>query len=320
MKNSIPFGPVPSRRLGKSLGINNIPPKTCTYACIYCQVGKTLELTKDRREFYKIEKIKKEVLRKIEEIKKQKERIDFLSFVSDGEPTLDINLGKEIDILKDTRIPIAVITNGSLINQTDVRKDLSKADWVSIKIDAISEQIWKKVNCPQPDLSLNDILKGIVDFSNNYKGNLNTETMLIDNINTDEKHIVKLADFISTLKISKAYISIPTRPTTIKSIKIPNEEKINIVYSLFKEKKLNVELLSGYSAEEFPASKNVKEEILNITAVHPMREEDIKNILKKANKNWSIVENLLEKGDLKMVKFRENKFFLRNFKRNVANG
>lgn len=320
MKSSIPFGPIPSRRLGKSLGINNIPPKICTYSCIYCQIGKTFELAKDRKEFYKVEEIKEQVFKKISELKKQKERIDFLSFVSDGEPTLDKNLGKEIELLKDTGIPIAVITNGSLINLPDVKRDLLKATWVSFKIDAADEKIWKKVNRPHPDLSLKDILKGIVEFSNKYKGSLNTETMLIDGINTDKKHIKKIANFIATLKIDKAYISIPTRPTESKEAKIPSEEIINAAYNLFNEKKLNVELLTGYSPIEFAATTNVREEILDITSVHPLREEDVRNILDKANKSWNTVENLLEEGEIKMVKFGKNKFFLRNFKRSLSNG
>jgi wyosine [tRNA(Phe)-imidazoG37] synthetase (radical SAM superfamily) len=317
MKNNIPFGPVPSRRLGRSLGINNIPPKICTYSCVYCQVGKTYKLSNERKEFYKIEEIKNQVSEKINELKKQKEKIDFLSFVPDGEPTLDINLGAEIEALKDYGIPIAVITNGSLTDLPDVRRDLSKADWVSVKIDAVDEKIWKKVNRPHPDISLEDILEGIVKFSNTYKGSLYTETMLIKGINTHKKTIEEIADFIGNLKINKAYISIPTRPPASKSAGVPDEVTINMAYNLFKERNLNVELLSGYSEEEFSSTKNVSEEILSITSVHPMREKDVKNILEKANGTWKIVENLLAKGDLKMVNFGENKFFLRSFKRNI---
>ncbi len=317
MKSRIPFGPVPSRRLGRSLGINNIPPKVCTYSCIYCQVGKTYDLSNERKEFYKVKEIKDQVLRKINELKKQKEEIDFLSFVPDGEPTLDINLGKEIEILKDYGIPIAVITNGSLTNRADVRRDLSKADWVSVKIDAVSENIWEKINRPHPNLSLKDILEGIVKFSNEYKGSLYTETMLIKGINTHKKDIEEIANFIGTLKINTAYISIPTRPPASKSAKVPDEATINMAYNLFEERNINVELLSGYSVEEFPATKNVRDEILHITSVHPMREKDVKNILDKAGKNWKTVEDLVTKGELKMVNFGKNKFFLRSFKRNI---
>jgi wyosine [tRNA(Phe)-imidazoG37] synthetase (radical SAM superfamily) len=320
MKNSIPFGPVPSRRLGRSLGINNIPPKICSYSCVYCQVGKTYNLSIERKEFYKAEEIKTQVFKKIAALKKQKEKIDFLSFVADGEPTLDINLGKEIEILKKSGIPIAVITNASLINRNDVRSDLSKADWVSVKIDAVSEKIWRKINRPHPDLSLKNILKGITKFSKEYKGELYTETMLIKGKNTDRKHIREIADFIESLKIKKAYISIPTRPPASKSAEVPDEKTINMAYNLFIQRKINVEILSGYSSIEFPATKNVREEILNITSVHPMREEDVKNILDKAGKDWNIIEDLLAKGELKMVILEKTKFFLRSFKKDIKNG
>jgi len=105
------FGPVPSRRLGQSLGINNIPPKICSYSCVYCQVGRTLHMQAERKAFYKPEEILKAVERKVKDAKNKGEGIDYLTFVPDGEPTLDINLGKEIELLKQLGIKIAVITN-----------------------------------------------------------------------------------------------------------------------------------------------------------------------------------------------------------------
>ena len=146
----IAFGPVPSRRLGKSLGINNIPPKICTYSCVYCQIGRTKNFGFERNSFYSVKKIESEVETILKKLKGKKEQIDYLSFVPDGEPTLDINLGKEIENLKKFGIKIAVITNASLIWMEDVRRELAKADWVSVKVDAVSENIWKKVNQTRP--------------------------------------------------------------------------------------------------------------------------------------------------------------------------
>ena len=116
------FGPVQSRRLGKSLGINNIPAKTCSYSCVYCQVGKTINLTTERQHFYRPEDILKEVERRAKEATSRGERIDYLAFVPDGEPTLDLNLGKEISLLKQIGLPIAVLTNASLIWRDDVKE------------------------------------------------------------------------------------------------------------------------------------------------------------------------------------------------------
>ena len=148
----IAFGPVPSRRFGQSLGINNIPPKICTYSCIYCQLGRTNNQIVQREYFYKPKEINHTVKDKIKEAKERGETIDYLTFVPDGEPTLDINLGKEIELLKTLDIRIAVITNASLLWRKDVRDELRKADWISLKIDAVSQSIWHRTNRPHGSL------------------------------------------------------------------------------------------------------------------------------------------------------------------------
>ena len=149
----IAFGPVPSRRLGKSLGINNIPPKICPYSCVYCQLGRTHNMQVAREEFYNPEEILYAVEKKVKESLERKEPIDYLTIVPDGEPTLDIDIGKEIELLQTLGIKIAIITNSSLIWDKKVRDDLSKADWVSVKIDAISQDIWHKIDRPHGSLN-----------------------------------------------------------------------------------------------------------------------------------------------------------------------
>ncbi len=123
----ITFGPVPSRRLGRSLGINNIPPKICTYSCVYCQLGRTIKMQADRRAFYETEKVFQDVKNKVEKAKGKGETIDYLTFVPDGEPTLDINLGREIELLRPLGIKVAVISNSSLIWREDVIADFDQA-------------------------------------------------------------------------------------------------------------------------------------------------------------------------------------------------
>ena len=145
---SIVFGPIPSRRLGRSLGINNIPPKVCSYSCIYCQIGATDSMSIKRNEYFSPKDILIEVSEKVKQLQSTGERIDYLTFVPDGEPTLDINLGKTIDLLKPLGIKIAVITNSSLLWDEEVQKDLFKADWVSVKIDTVDEKIWHKIDRP----------------------------------------------------------------------------------------------------------------------------------------------------------------------------
>ena len=127
-KMMITYGPVPSRRLGQSIGINNIPPKICTYSCIYCQLERTLNMQIKKQTFYKPEKVVEAVKRKIQGAKENQESMDYLTFVPDGEPTLDENLGKEIEFLKEINIKIAVISNASLVWRVEIQKDLSMAD------------------------------------------------------------------------------------------------------------------------------------------------------------------------------------------------
>ena len=172
------FGPVPSRRLGKSLGINNIPAKVCSYACVYCQLGKTLHNQIKRTSFYTVDDLVLSAKMRIEAAKEKNEMIDYLAFVPDGEPTLDMHLGDEIEALHKFGIKIAVISNASLIWREDVRKDLCKADWVSLKVDAATEHVWHKVDRANKSLKLDDIQKGMIDFKSEFQGFYATETCL----------------------------------------------------------------------------------------------------------------------------------------------
>lgn len=206
------FGPVPSRRLGKSLGINNIPYKICTYSCIYCQLGRTKNLTIEKKNFYKVKEILDGLKKRIVEIQKIKENIDYICFVPDGEPTLDLNLLEEVEQLQRFKFPKGIITNSSLLFDKNVRNALLKFDWVSLKIDTVEDNIWRKINRPHKKLNLQDILEGIIKFTRNFKGKLVTETMVLKNFNDGLKSAEKTAEFIKKINPLISYISIPTRP------------------------------------------------------------------------------------------------------------
>ena len=150
----IAFGPVSSRRLGQSLGINNIPPKNCPYSCVYCQVGKTTRMEVARRQYYPVDRIIEDVRLKIDKSLARDEKIDYLTFVPDGEPTLDINLGRELEAIGRFGFKTAVITNASLLWRDDVREALQHADLVSVKIDAFQEDVWRKINRPHRRLRM----------------------------------------------------------------------------------------------------------------------------------------------------------------------
>ena len=308
----IVFGPVPSRRLGRSLGINNISAKVCSYSCIYCQLGRTTHIIMERRPFYSPERIFRNVKKKVDEVKVRGEKIDYLTFVPDGEPTLDLNLGMEIELLREIEIPIAVLTNASLFWRADVRKDLLKADLVSVKVDAVDEDLWRKVNRPHRSLRIDEILDGIIEFSKEFKGKLITETMLIDSLDyTDE--LERIADFLSRLKVQKAYIAIPTRPPAERWVKPADERIVNRAFQVFSKKLGNdiVEYLIGYEGNAFASTGNIEEDLLSITSVHPMREEGVNELLRKVNASWKVVEKLLKEEKIIELEYENHKYYMR---------
>jgi wyosine [tRNA(Phe)-imidazoG37] synthetase (radical SAM superfamily) len=307
------FGPVPSRRLGKSLGINNVRPKVCSYSCVYCQLGRTSEKTVERQVFYQPCDVLKEVSRKVGNAALRNERIDYLTFVSDGEPTLNINIGEEISILKQMRIPIAVITNASLLWLNDVRQDLLKADYVSLKVDAVNEDLWRRIDRPHKDLRLNAILKGIQDFAEAFKGTIVSETMLVDGVGYANE-FERIAAFLAELKkLNRAYVAVPTRPPTEKWVEPAREEVVNAAFQVFSEKLGvdRVECLLGYEGNAFAFTGDVIEDLLSIMAIHPMRDDAVKGFLRKANSDWQIIESLLATGELVELEYEENRYYMR---------
>lgn len=305
------FGPVPSRRLGQSLGINNVKAKTCSYACIYCQLGITKQLQLERESFYNLDKLLLKLENYLKELGKKKEKLDYITFVADGEPTLDLNLGKALKEIKKFGIKTAVISNGSLITEKEVREELKFADWVSLKVDAVSENIWKRNDRPHGKLNLAEIKKGIEIFSNQYQGQFLTETMLVKGVNDQKKELEKIADFIKKLDTNHSYIAVPTRPPAEKSVKKADPEKINLAYQIFRSRNIKSEYLIGYEGNKFSSTGNLEKDLLNITAVHPLKEEAVAELIKKTGSSWETVENLINNNKIIVSKYNNEKYYLR---------
>jgi len=307
----IAYGPVPSRRLGRSLGINNIPPKICSYSCVYCQLGRTKKMQVDRTAFYEPQKLLKAVRDKVQKVWQRGESIDYLTFVSDGEPTLDINLGHAIELVKPLGIKIAIITNASLIWREDVREELLKADWVSLKMDSTTGKLWRRVNRPHETLSLQAILDGALEFTKRYRGVLATETMLVKGANDTETSIRNVAAFLARLKPSTIYLAIPTKPPAEKWVHAPGEKGINRAFQLLSKRVDSVEYLIGYEGNAFAFTGNVEEDLLSITAVHPMRKEAVSDFLVRARVDWRVIEDLIAEGKLIETTFDRHTFYMR---------
>jgi len=268
----------------------------------------------ERKEFYSPEVIVDEVIRRVNQLRNDNEQIDYISFVPDGEPTLDINLGKIIGLLKPLGINIAVITNSSLLWDEEVRDDLLLADWVSVKIDSVDERVWHKINRPYGKLDLQEILHGVKLFRSSFKGTLVTETMLVKGLNDNEESLHNVANFLKVLNPDKSYILVPTRPPAEKFVEPPSEENLNIAYQIFNSIINNVEFLTVGEGTDFSFSSNAEKELLSILSVHPMRKDAVEIYLEKGNSDWHIIENLINKCVLKEVKYFGNTFFIKNIK------
>ena len=306
------FGPVPSRRLGYSLGVNHIPPKHCPYSCVYCQVGRTNRLEITQREFFPVEEILQAVEGKINESAKVNQSIDYLTLVPDGEPTLDLNLTNIIQGLKKFRIPIAVISNAALIDRQGVQDSLLQADWVSLKVDTVIETEWRRINRPHRQLSLESILNGILGFRSRYQGELVTETMLIADINDNPISTQTLVSYLLELQPFKSYLSIPIRPPAEAWVKVPDAHALKKIFQTFSKDIAFADLLFDAEESEFVSTGNVVDDILGITAVHPIREEALRRMLKRADVKWLAVEELVRLNKVICLEYRGERFYLQS--------
>lgn len=310
-RHHIAFGPIPSRRLGQSLGINNVTTKSCSYTCVYCQVGQTTDKFIEPRRFFTPEQIHAAVAAQLRKVAAGGVRVDYLTFVPDGEPTLDAKLGDSIAVMRDFGLPVAVITNGTLLWREEVRARVAQADLVSVKVDTVDEAIWRRINLPHRDLKLRDILAGIRTFAAGYRGTLISDTMLVAGINDARATLVGTAEFLADIAPAIAYLAVPTRPTTVSEVHGPDEAGLVRAYEIFAAWLPTVELLTGQESGAFAHTGDARDDLLAITAVHPMREAAVRDLLERDRADWSLVEGLLAEGALKAVDHAGERFFLR---------
>jgi wyosine [tRNA(Phe)-imidazoG37] synthetase (radical SAM superfamily) len=306
----ITFGPIPSRRLGRSLGVNNIPAKTCSYDCRYCQVGPTTELRLEPKPFFTPEDIRDAVAAHLQQIRRDGQGADHLTISPDGEPTLDSSLGEDLQGLGEFGIPIAMFTNASLLWRADVRARVGRADLVSVKVDSVLEGPWRTINRPHPALELAVILGGIREFAAGYQGILISETMLVDGVNDSEASLSATADFLASIAPRTAFLAVPIRPPAVPGTFGPDESGLLRAYQAFSARLPNVELLTGHEVGDFAHTGDAAEDLLAITAVHPMREAAVRRLLEQDHSGWDVVDQLLALGSLSAVEYAGDTYYL----------
>lgn len=311
----ITFGPVPSRRLGRSLGVNNLGrDKTCSYSCVYCQLGGTRGRRLRRRAFEAPGAVVAAVAERVAECSRTGQGIDHITFVPEGEPTLDGNLGATIRGLRPLGIPIAVITNGSLLWRPDVRADLAAADVVSVKVDVRRHASWRRLNRPPHSLDIASVLWGTLDFARDYRGELLTETMLVEGYNDDEAAIEGVTDFLAKVQPHRAYLAVPTRPPANRLVRPPPERAVFNAYAIMTRQVRSVELLIGEEDGPFGHGDDPERDLLGILAIHPMKESAVRVYLEEIDAPWDVVDHLLESGRLVRIEYQDIPFLVRRIR------
>jgi len=263
------YGPVPSRRLGQSLGVDPIPFKTCNYNCVYCQLGRTIPLTCERGLYVPPD----DILVQVQEALEARETgdIDYVTLVGQGEPTLNEGLGRIIEgIAEMTEIPIAVITNGALLHTQKVRKELMKADVVMPSLDAADDKTFRRLNRPCPRLHIEEIIGGMAEFSRVFNGQLWIEVMLCKGLNDGEASLCALHEALGRISPDRIQINVPVRPPAEPWIEIPDDETVMRATALLGDVS---EAVAPYEGSfSLDSCHNLVDAVFSIIRRHPMRE------------------------------------------------
>jgi wyosine [tRNA(Phe)-imidazoG37] synthetase (radical SAM superfamily) len=266
------YGPVPSRRLGLSLGISPIPQKHCNYSCIYCQLGRTINLTNKREEYFELG----DIIKEFKEYLKEELEFDVVTIVGEGEPTLYLRLGELIiELKKLTDKPIAVVTNGALLYDEELRRELMGADIVLPSLDAADEESFRKINRPYKKIEFEKMLEGFRIFSKDFKGQLWLETMLIKDVNDDTKSLLKLKKILDTIQYDRLYINSPVRPPAETFVEEPLSKNIEKAVDILGGISINQLVSEGFYSEV----EDDYNAIISIIKRHPMNQFEIKSFL-----------------------------------------
>jgi wyosine [tRNA(Phe)-imidazoG37] synthetase (radical SAM superfamily) len=265
------YGPVPSRRLGRSLGIDLVPHKICTYDCIYCQIGNTTDKTLVRKEYVPVKEILEEVRRFLKE---ETSSIDHLSLSGSGEPTLHSQIRSVIEGIKTiTSIPIAVITNGSLLYEEEVRQDLLHADIVLPSLDAVSSEVFMRINRPRPGFSIEKVIEGLVEFRKVYKGQIWLEILFCKGVNDSKEELLRMKKAVDRIQPDRIHLNTVVRPPSEKWAAPLSQKEMEEIQVYFGEK---ASIITEFDRHPSSISgRDIKEEILEILKRRPLSLSDL---------------------------------------------
>ncbi|MEN8224699.1 MAG: radical SAM protein [Bacteroidota bacterium] len=271
------FGPVPSRRLGMSLGIDLVPYKICTLDCVYCECGATTKLTTDRKEYVLFDKVKLE----LKHYFKDNPDPDYITFSGSGEPTLNSRIGDVISLLKKLKpdIPLAVLTNGTLLSSKLLRSELLKVDVVLPSLDVAVNVPFQKLNRPHPSLQLNKYIKGLQDFRNEFSGKIWLEVFILPEYNDSEEDLMVLKNAIKQIKPDSVQLNTLDRPGALQDIRPATYDELTRISNLWKLE--NVEIIAAAPKRKEVKSyrEDIETAIMETLARRPCTIDDLSEIL-----------------------------------------
>jgi len=298
------YGPVPSRRLGFSLGVDVVPYKTCTLDCIYCQLGRTTQKTIERKLYTQ----KDSVCEEVQEALNKKQRIDYITFSGSGEPTLNSDIGALIrEVKKITPVPVVVLTNGTLLFREDVQKDLAEADVVMPSLDAASNVMFQKINRPHDVLNLDSIIRGLKRFRKMYKGRIWLEVMLIKKFNDNTEELSRIKSAISDIHPDRVYLNTVVRPPAEIYAKPLSREEMAAVKNILDK---SCEIIAEFHGQMVGEVQNVEDSIVEMAKRRPVTIVDIANVLGISAANaekW--VNGLKEAGRIKERQYKDQRYY-----------
>jgi len=271
------FGPVPSRRLGMSLGVDLVPKKVCSLNCVYCEVGKTTELTLERKEYISYD----EIVAELTSYFKNNPDPDYITFSGYGEPTLNIRIGDLISFIKQHKpnIPIAVLTNGTLLFDKNVRESLKEVDVLLPSLDAATEGVFRKINRPIKTLKLEKYIKGLITFCNEFKGKLWLEIFILPGYNDSLSELIALKETILQINPDVIQLNTLDRPGAVKNLRSATRKELQQIVDFWNLN--NVEIIAASKERKKIKSyrKDIETTIIETIARRPCTPDDLIKIL-----------------------------------------
>lgn len=271
------FGPVPSRRLGMSLGVDLVPKKVCSLDCVYCEVGKTTKLTLDRMEYVKLDKIKEELSHYF----KNNPDPDYITFSGSGEPTLNIYIGEVLQFIKENKpnIPVAVLTNGTMLFDKKVRDAIKDANVVLPSLDAATEEVFKKINRPQNDLTVTEFIQGLIDFRKEFTGKIWLEVFILPGYNDSIHELNELKKAILKINPDSVQVNTLDRPGTVANLRSATKEELELIADFWNLDNFEIIAASPERRNIQSYRDDIETAILETIARRPCTLDDLSKIL-----------------------------------------